>query len=145
MTELAKKDIYEDHKQKIDKLNDAILNSGLPILDMEPNHYFAHGTYTRELFIPKGTVIAGKIHKNDCIAIIVYGHVKVTTDKGDYDIKGPKVLVTGSGSKGVYALEDTLWVTVHPWDGETDLKTIENAIIDPSYEALEQTQERLEQ
>ena len=69
---------------------------------------------------------------------MAYGHVTVTTDKGPLEIIGPQVLVTGSGAKGVFAHEDTLWITVHPWDGDEDVEQVEAYVISPSYEALEQ-------
>lgn len=138
MTTVAERDFLEemlpdcinpDHQKKLDTLACAIVDSDLQPMDLEPNHYFAHGTYTRELFIPKGGIIAGKIHRYDCIAIIAYGHVSVTDETGSFDIKGPKVLVTGTGAKAVFAHEDTLWITVHPWSGEPDLKQIEDYVI----------------
>lgn len=119
--------VTSNHQAMVDYLANAI--GDLPPVSVEPNHYFAHGTYTRELFIPKNTVIAGKIHRYDCIAIIPYGHVSVVTDDGSYEIKGPQTLVTGSGSKAVFAHEDTLWITVHPWNGEPDVDAVEDYVI----------------
>ena len=129
--------INPDHQVKIDALADAIVDAKLPPVSLEPTNYFAHGTYTRELFIPEGTVIAGKIHRYNCIAIIPYGHVTVTTDDGDYDIIGPKTLVTGTGSKGVFAHKDTLWITVHPWHGIEDVNEVEKYVIIPPERQLE--------
>lgn len=133
---------YEFHKARIDALTNAIdcaIEEGAEAMNIEPTNYFAHGTYGRELLVKKGTVITGKIHKHSCITIILYGHCKVLTDKGDFDVTGPKVLVTGTGSKGVYAYEDTLWLTVHPNpDNGQDLEKIEDYVIAPSYEALEE-------
>ena len=132
---------YEHHKERIGALTNAIdcaVDSGVEAANMEPTNYFAHGTYGRELLVKKGTIITGKIHKHSCITIILYGHCKVLTDSGDFEVMGPKVFVTGTGSKGVYAYEDTLWLTVHPNpDDDQDLETLEKNIIAPSYEALE--------
>jgi hypothetical protein len=123
--------IKVDHQTKINALADAIVDSKLDPVSLEPKNYFAHGTYTRELFIPEGTVIAGKEHRYSCIAIIPYGHVTVTTDEGVYDVVGPKTLVTGTGSKGVYAHKDTLWITVHPWHGVEEVEEVEKYVIIP--------------
>lgn len=136
MNEVSNK-CYQDHKKSIDNLAKGIVDCGLDPVSLEPTNYFAHGTYTRELFIPKGTVIAGKVHRYNCIAIIPYGHVSVTTDTGSFEIKGPKTLITGTGSKGVYAHEDTLWITVHPWSGPEDVDEVEKYVIAPDYESLE--------
>jgi len=140
MSEVSEQ-FYENHKVRIDALTNAIecaIEEGAEAGNIEPTNYFAHGTYGRELLVKKGTFITGKIHKHTCITIILYGHCKVLTDKGDFDVTGPKVLVTGTGSKGVYAYEDTLWLTVHPNEGNgTDLEVIENNVIAPDYAALE--------
>jgi hypothetical protein len=109
-----------------------------PQVEMVTNHYFAHGTYTRELIIPAGTVVVGKLHINSCINIVTKGRVLVATDEGDKEIVAPHVFVSGAGvKKAVYAIEETIWLNVHPWSGEPDLEQIEKAVIAPSYEALE--------
>ena len=132
---------YENHKARVGAITGAIYQSiddGAKAANIEPTNYFAHGTYGRELLVKAGTVITGKIHKHNCITIILYGRCRVLTDQGDFDVTGPKVLVTGTGSKAVYAYEDTLWLTVHPnSDNGEDLDKIENDVIAPSYEALE--------
>lgn len=132
---------YENHKKRISGLTSAIyqaIEEGAEERSIEPTNYFAHGTYGRQLLVKAGTVITGKIHRHNCITIILYGRCKVLTDHGDFDVTGPKVLVTGTGSKGVYAYEDTLWLTVHPNpDNGQDLDKIEDDVIAPSYEALE--------
>jgi len=59
----------------------------MPQLDMPVKHHFAnkgtpHGTYARELFIPKGTVLTGKIHKFEQINIMSKGDISVLTEDG---------------------------------------------------------------
>jgi hypothetical protein len=133
------------HRDNMEALESAIINECEP-LELEANHYFAHGTYTRELFIPKGTVLTGKIHRESCINIISQGSILVLTDEGDKEIHAPYTFVSGSGvKKAGYALEDTIWINVHPWEGEQDLDLIENQVIVPSYKQLELEQtQRLE-
>ena len=101
-------------------------------------HLFAHGTYTRELFIPAGVCITGKIHRFSTVNIICKGKIKVVTDEGSFEIEGPDSFVSGAGvKKAVYAIEDTVWINVLPWDGEKDLDLIEKHFTFDSYEALE--------
>jgi hypothetical protein len=139
------KEINHSHRAKMESLEDAIINDCEQI-ELKAEHYFAHGTYTRELFIPKGTVLTGKIHRESCINIISKGSILVLTDEGDKEIHAPYTFVSGSGvKKAGYALEDTIWINVHPWEGEQDLDLIENQVIVPSYEQLEFEQaQRLE-
>jgi len=119
---------------------EAAIHQNLAPRTLEEKHYFAHGTYTRELYIPADTVLTGKIHRHSCINIITKGRIKVVTDEGEYEISAPHTFVSGPGvKKAGYTLEDTIWLNVHPWDGiEEDVDKIENEVIIPSYEALEQ-------
>lgn len=136
------------HRSKMATLEDAILRD-LPPAELVEKHYFAYGTYTRELHIPAGTVLTGKIHRESCINILSKGAMRVVTDEGEYDIEAPHTFVSGPGvKKAGYALEDSIWINVHPWDGEPNeeaLEAIEDAVIVPSYEVLDhEQQERIE-
>ena len=102
----------------------------LPQLEIETKHYFAHGTYTREVFLPRGTILTGKIHRYSCINIISKGRILVATDEGEYEIEAPYAFVSGPNvKKAGYVLEDTVWINVHPWQGEPDLDKIEQEMI----------------
>ena len=99
---------------------------------LETNHYFAHGTYTRELHLPAGTILTGKIHRHSCINIIPKGKILVLTDEGEYTIEAPYTFVSGPNVKKAGAvIEDTIWLNVHPWDGDSDLDQIEQELIVP--------------
>ena len=131
--------INQEHREKMEALEAAILSDPDSVVEELPtNHYFAHGTYTREMFLPEGTVLTGKIHRHSCINIISKGKILAVTDEGEYEIAAPHIFVSGPGvKKAGYALEDTIWINVHPWVGEEDLDLIEHEVIIPSYEALE--------
>lgn len=100
-------------------------------------HSFADGVYVREIFIPKGTVLTGKIHRHSHPNFLMSGEVIVVTEGGGREhLKAPQSIISEAGTKrAVLALEDTIWVTVHVTD-ETDLKKIEDFVIAPSYEDL---------
>lgn len=102
-------------------------------------HVFAPGAYGRTLSFPKGTVIVGKIHKHAHLNILSKGDVLVLTESGGLErLVGPLTMVSPPGTKrAVYALEDTVWTTVHLTD-ETDLEKIEDHVIAKTYEAYEQ-------
>jgi hypothetical protein len=123
---------------------EASIENELDPLEPTFKHYYAHGTYTRELFLPKGSVVVGKIHRHTCTNILLQGKVLAVTDELSQELTAPLVFVSGPGvKKAVYALEDSIWLNVHPWDGEADLEQIENDVIIPSYEALEQEQNQM--
>ena len=102
-------------------------------------HKFAPGVYVREIFIPKGTCIVGKIHKHDHPNFLMSGEVLVITEyQGREHLKAPLSIISKAGTKRiVLALEDTVWITVHATN-ETDLEKIEEVVIAKSYEDFEQ-------
>ena len=109
----------------------------LPQIDFKVEHYFAEGTYTRVLFIPKDTVITGKIHRHSCTNILVAGKMRVISQDGEYDLVAPEFFVSGPGvKKAGVALEDSIWVNVHPWAGEPNVELIEQEIIVPEEEQI---------
>ncbi|CAK0749102.1 conserved hypothetical protein [Gammaproteobacteria bacterium] len=100
-------------------------------------HSFAEGVYVREIFIPKGTVLTGKIHKHSHPNFLMSGEVEVfTEEEGLVRLKAPLSMISKAGTKRVvYAIEDSVWITVHVTE-ETDLKKIEEHVIAKSFEEL---------
>jgi hypothetical protein len=125
------------HRDKIQELEKVML-AECEQVELKTTHYFAHGSYVRELFIPKGVTLTGKIHRHSCINVISKGRILVVTGEDEYEISAPHTFVSGPGvKKAGHALEDTIWINVHPWDGVMSLEEIEHEVITPSYEALE--------
>lgn len=105
-------------------------------MDLPLSHNFAPGTYARTCFLPKGTLIVGKIHKHAHQNIVSQGRVTVVTEFGRMEIQGPYVFTSQPGTKrALYVHEDTYWTTIHLTD-ETDLMKIEEEIIAKDYDAL---------
>lgn len=97
----------------------------MPQVDLPVKHYFSQGVYARELFIPKGTVLTGKIHKFSQLNIMSKGELSVLTEDGVKRVKAPFTIVSPPGTKRIaYAHEDTIWTTIHGTE-ETDLEKIE--------------------
>jgi hypothetical protein len=92
--------------------------------------------YAREMLIPKGTLIIGKIHRHQHLNFISKGKVRVFTEFGEKELEAPCTFVSEVGLKrAVYAEEDTLWTTVHltEFGAENDLDKIEAEVIAPTY------------
>jgi len=105
--------------------------------DFPLKHHFAPGVYVREMLLEKDRVVVGKIHRHDHIAMLIQGSAVVVSEQGRIEIEAPHIWNSKKGEKrAVYAIEDCIFVTVHPTD-ETDLDKIEDEVIAPTYEALE--------
>ena len=99
-------------------------------------HHFAPHVYARELFMPAGQTVIGKIHKHAHLNIIAKGKVVVATEEGNQEYNAPCVFTSYAGTKrAVQIIEDTTWITIHPTD-ETDLDKIEQDIIAPCFKDL---------
>lgn len=88
-------------------------------------HHFAKGLYARELFIPEGTALTGRIHTTEHLCFITKGRISISTDDGMKMISAPAIVVSKPGAKRAgYAHEDTIFVTVHATE-ETDIGKLE--------------------
>lgn len=96
-------------------------------------HRFSQGVYAREIFIPKGGFIVGKIHKYKNLNVITKGEVSFFSIDGAVRVKAPHTFVASPGVKRViYAHEDTFWMTIHGTK-ETDIEKIEEEVIAKDY------------
>ncbi len=119
-------------REKIEALEAEMLK--LPQIDIPPKHHFAKGLYAREIFIPAGTLLVGKIHKSEHLNIILKGDISVITEWGMERIKAPHAMVSKSGTKKVgYAHKDTTYITIHATE-ETDAEKLEEELIAPNYD-----------
>ena len=104
-------------------------------------HSFTNGMYVREIFIPAGFLIVGKIHKHDHPNFLLKGKVRILTEfEGESIIEAPMSIISKAGTKrALFTLEDTIWVTVHlnP-NGHTEFcDELEDEIIAKNYSELE--------
>lgn len=104
--------------------------------ESDVKHTLLDGIYMRELFIPKGFFLVGKVHRQACINVVSKGDVSVLTETGSARVKAGYSVVSPAGIQKVgYAHEDSIFVNIFRTD-ETDPKKIEQAIAYESYEAL---------
>lgn len=112
----------------------------LPQVDCPLKHHFAPGMYAREILLPAGTFIVGKIHRHAHLNIVTRGRVTVVTEFGRREIHvtdGPITFTSEAGAKrALYVHEETVWTTVHLTE-LTDLAAIEREIIAPDYPELD--------
>lgn len=103
-------------------------------------HSFSDGIYVREITIPKGMVIVGKIHKHDHPNFLLKGEVLVVTEnEGEEHLSAPCSMISKGGTKrALYAKTELVWTTVHSNPTNTrDLNELEKIVIADSFEDYE--------
>ena len=125
---------------------EAAITADLPPVEIPVKDYFSKGVYAREIFIPKGTVITGKIHKFTNLNIMSQGEMSVLTEDGIKRVKAPFTIVSPPGTRRVaYAHEDTIWTTIHGTE-KTDVDEIEAEFVAQTpkdYQLFLETQKRI--
>ena len=105
-----------NYRESVTTLEEYLLS--LPQVEMQVKQHFLPGVYTRELLIPKGVVLTGCVHKEECVTIISKGEILIATQDGGQRLIAGDSFVTPKGIKRVgLAVEDTLCVTVHKYNG----------------------------
>ena len=126
-----------DMMQKITMIDAAI--GSMPQMDMTPFHHFAKGLYCRELHIPQGALISGKIHKQEHIIILFTGEMTLWTEGGErIRVKAPYFGISPAGTKRLgYAHENTIGMNILATEC-TDPEEIEDTLTCCSFEEYEQ-------
>jgi quercetin dioxygenase-like cupin family protein len=100
-------------KDKVDALQAYMLE--MPQAEIPVRNVFSGGVYAREVFIPKGTMLVGKVHMTEHLNICLQGDLTFLTVDGPQRIKAPAMFSSPAGTKKLaYANEDSIWVNVHP-------------------------------
>ncbi len=101
-----------------------------PPVEMPPTHFFAPGIYARQIVIPGGTLLTGKIHRTAHLNVISRGSISVWSEtEGVQRITAPFTFIAGLGTRRIgFAWEETVWTTVHATT-ETDLEKLEAELI----------------
>lgn len=102
---------------------------------LDVKHTFQDGMYMRELFIPAGVLLVGKIHKLPCLNIVSTGRLSLLTEFGARTVSAGFTAPSQPGIQKVgYALEDTVFINVFRTD-VTDVALIDNVI---AFDTLEE-------
>ena len=130
---LDRRDAILDYENQLSNVDGAIFGDSAycPL-----KHTFSDGIYVREIMIPAGTVLTGKIHKHEHPNFLMKGSVEVFTEADGYQIlEAPLSMISKPGTKRVVkALTDVIWITVHLNQTNTqDLDLLEKDIIAKDY------------
>lgn len=120
-------DVGAELRKVVHRMED-VIRTGTPV-ECPVTHHFAHGTYGREMLMPKGTILTGKIHKFSQLNILSKGDVSVLLHDGWKRVKAGYHVVAPAGAKRLfYAHEDSVWTVIHATE-ETDVERIEETFI----------------
>ncbi len=103
-------------------------------------HSFSDGIYVRQITIPKGMLIVGKIHKHEHPNFLLKGEVVVVTEEGgEENLSAPCSMISKAGTKrALYAKTELVWTTIHHNPTNTqDLEELEKIVIADSFEDYE--------
>lgn len=119
------REMIEEAERKMAAMDSRIME--LPVV----NH-FLPGMYARELHIPAGVMLTGKIHKTAHMNVLSKGTITVWTEDGMKELSAPYSFMSKPGTKRIgLAHTDVVWTTYH-FTFETDLDRIEAEVIEPS-------------
>jgi hypothetical protein len=109
----------------------------MPQVDIEIKHYFGAGMYIREMHVPAGVTLTGKIHRTEHVCVLSRGEVSVASPEGTRRIKAPAMVHSMPGAKrAIHAHADAVWANLHRTN-VTDLDELEAQLIAPGFEHLE--------
>lgn len=105
-----------DGWDKLDQIDKAVEEAGSVVLPLR--HVFTPGLYTRECFIPKGTILTTRIHLKEHPFVVLKGTASVWTgEHGWQRVVGPFLGITTPGTRRlIYAHDDVVWTTFHVTD-----------------------------
>jgi hypothetical protein len=110
----------------------------MPQVDCPVKHYQVDGVYVRSMFIPAGTILTGKIHNFENIAILAQGTIRISNGTESYVISAPHVMVDKPGVKRIgYAETDVTFITVHK-TVNTEIEAIEKELVSATFEEYQQ-------
>ena len=131
-------------REKVTAIENEILK--LPQAEMKLVNYFSDGVYARELHIPAGAILTGKIHKYTQLNMLTKGCIRVLLEEGIKEINAPFTVVSPPGTKRIaFAVTDCIWTTILATN-ETDPNVIEDqftASSEQEYQAFLEQEKQL--
>ena len=116
----------------MEEIKNFLMNPTTEQTELPLKHSFAPGVYAREMEIPAGTLLIGKIHKHRHHNFLMKGSIIVLTEANGVELlQAPLMIVSEEGTQRIgYAVTDTVWTTIHEnKDNSEDLDVIENRTV----------------
>jgi hypothetical protein len=118
---------------------DCAIAAELPPVELPLQHFFTQGMYARQMFLPAGTVLTGKIHLHDHFFMVNQGDISIfSSDSGEATrVQAPFFCISPAGVKRAgFAHEDTIVTTVHLCPTE-DIEEAERLLVVDTFEDYE--------
>ena len=118
-------------REQIERLEDEMLE--LPQVDIPVVHRFAPSLYIREITVPAGVVMTGRVHRFEHFSAMVSGEMSTLVGERIERIKGYRPFIAAAGTKRVgYTHTPVVWVTCHHNPGNLrDIEQIEAMLCEP--------------
>lgn len=130
-------------RDQIDRLQAEMVK--MPQATLVTDHFFSPGMYCRRVYRPAGTLIVGKVHKEPHFFLCAKGEIIAWTENGMKKLQAGDVVESKPGTKRVtLATQDSIGITIHKTD-KTDLKDIEEELIEPDDMALFDSSNKLKE
>lgn len=110
-----------DH-EKLDDLEAAMLDSGLPVVHLPVVHTFTPGLYSRRIHMPAGSVLTSKGHETEHQYVVLRGRARVSIPgSAAVVLEAGHVGITREGTRRALVIEeDCDWITFHPLTAEEE-------------------------
>lgn len=135
-------------RSNIDRLEECMqqMPNQVAVADIEVRHHLTNtGVYAREMIMPKGMLLTGKVKKHEYITILSAGFVTEVSEAGTQHLKAPCTLVSLPGTKRVLLAHELSVITTVHVTSETELDKIEAELIVCSEEELSTLLQQLEE
>lgn len=87
----------------------------LPPVECRIEQHFCDGLYARTMHIPAGVVAVGAVHAHECMLVVRYGRLALTTDEGSRLLEPGDIVISKAGTKRAAAgITDCAVTTFHP-------------------------------
>ena len=116
----------------MEEIKNFLMNPTTEQAEFPLKHSFAPGVYAREMEIPAGALLIGKIHKHRHHNFLMKGSIIVLTEANGVELlQAPLMIVSEEGTQRIgYAVTDTVWTTIHEnKDNSEDLDVIEDRTV----------------
>lgn len=114
----------ERARAKVEKAERIMEN--MPQADCPITHHFAPGVYMREMAVPAGVLLTGAVHKTEHLSVLSKGHIYVINGGDRLELRAPATVLSPKGVKrAIYAVEDSVWMTIHATNETDTAKLVE--------------------